>query len=264
MKKLLPFLIVFQLFISFANAQTCTPPTGGAITGDANGCVDRVGTYKISGVNGATTYNWVVSGPATASKVSDDIYSLVFNGPGTVNISVTPVNQANGSCSGVPINYAVSVSATPNKPTIVQTGQTLTTSVASSYQWYLGSTLLSNQTSQTISPTQPGQYRVQIKGAAPAGCGIFSDPFNYVVTAIKEDNKFDGLTFYPNPVTTTIHVEFVQKFDVEFFDISGRKTLQKSNLKGNEEINLSQLNRGMYIMRVNSGGKFAIRKLILQ
>jgi hypothetical protein len=105
---------------------------------------------------------------------------------------------------------------------------------------------------------------VQIKGAAPAGCGIFSDPFNYVVTAIKEDNKFDGLTFYPNPVTTTIHVEFVQKFDVEFFDISGRKTLQKSNLKGNEEINLSQLNRGMYIMRVNSGGKFAIRKLILQ
>jgi hypothetical protein len=264
MKKLLPFLIVFQLFILTTNAQTCIPPTGGTIMGDSNGCIDRVGTYKITGVIGATTYNWVISGPATASKVSDDTYSLVFNGTGTVNISVTPVNQANGSCSGAPVNYSVAVSATPNKPVVVQTGQTLSSSTASTYQWYLGSTLLANQTSQTISPTQTGQYRVEVKSPAPASCSIFSDPFNYVVTAIKEDNKFDGLTFYPNPVTTTIHIEFAQKFDVDFYDISGRKLLQKSNLKDSEEIDLSQLNRGIYIMRVISGGKFAVRKLVLQ
>jgi len=264
MKKLLPFLIVFQLFISFVNAQTCIPPTGGTITGDVNGCVDRVSTYRISGVTGATTYSWAFTGPATASKVTDDTYSLVFNGPGAVNISVTPINQANGSCYGVPVTVSVLISATPNKPIVTQTGQTLTSSASSSYQWYLGSTLLTNQTSQTISLTQTGQYRVQVTGSAASSCSIFSDPFNYVVTAIKEDNKFDGLTFYPNPVTTTIHVDFAQKFDVEFFDISGRKSLIKSNLKGNEEIDLSQLNRGIYIMRVNSGGKFAVRKLILQ
>ncbi|OAQ38874.1 hypothetical protein A5893_12595 [Pedobacter psychrophilus] len=263
MKKLLPFLIVFQLFITFVNAQTCTTPTGGTITGFNNGCVDRVGTYNISGVTNATGYNWSVNNVnlATINKITDTQYSVVFNGPGNIVISVTPTN---GSCTGTTITYSVNVSSTPNKPTIAQTGQTLAASTSNSYQWYLGSTLLANQTSQTISPTQTGQYRVQVTGPAPASCSIFSDPFNYVLTAIKEDNKFDGLTFYPNPVTSTIHVDFAQKFDVEFFDISGRKSLQKSNLKGSEEIDLSELNRGIYIMRVNSGGKFATRKLILQ
>jgi hypothetical protein len=262
MKKILPLFSLILLISFFTTAQTCINPTGGTINGDVNGCVDRVGTYTVTGVSNATTYNWVIIG-AVASKVNDTQYSIVFSNPGTVTITVTPINQTNGPCSGTPITKTITVSNTPNRPIITQTGATLSTSAgAASYQWYVGSTLITSATSQTYAPTQNGQYRVEIKNGAI--CNIFSDPFNYTVTAIKEDQKFDNFSFYPNPVMTTIHVNFVKKFDIEFYNLNGQKVLQKANLQGEQEIDMSNLNKGIYIMRIKSEGKYAARKIILQ
>jgi hypothetical protein len=264
MKKILPLFSLILLISFFTKAQTCVTPTGGTISGDANGCVDRVGTYTVTGVSNATTYNWVITG-AVSSKVNDTQYSIVFSNPGTVTITVTPINQTNGPCSGAPITKTITVSSTPNKPVITQTGTTLSASAgAASYQWYVGSTLITTATSQTYIPTQNGQYRVEVKGTAPSSCNIFSDPFNYAITAIKEDQRFDNFSFYPNPVITSIHVNFVKKFDIEFYNLNGQKVLQKANLQGEQEIDMSDLNKGIYIMRIKSEGKYASRKIILQ
>jgi hypothetical protein len=40
--------------------------------------------------------------------------------------------------------------------------------------------------------------------------------------------------------------------------------LQKANLQGEQEIDMSNLNKGIYIMRIKSEGKYAARKIILQ
>jgi hypothetical protein len=263
MKKTLPLFILILLACFITKAQTCVTPTGGTINGRPGGCVDRVETYTVSGVSNATTYNWVVSG-GIASRVTDTEYSIVFTNPGIVTITVTPINQTNGPCSGAPITTNVTVSSTPSKPVISQTGTTLTASAATSYQWFLGSNPIANATNQTYSPTQNGQYRVEVKSAAPASCSIFSDPFNYTVTAIKEDQKFDNFTFYPNPVVNIIHVNFPKKYNVAFYNLSGQKVLEKINLQGDEEIDLTILKTGIYIMRVNSEGKYASRKIIRQ
>lgn len=260
MKKLLP-LIILIIFGFNIKAQTCITPTGGTITGSLTGCVDRVETYTISGVSNATTYNWSVSG-GIASRITDTQYSIVFTNAGNVTITVTPINQTNGPCSGTPIISTVVVSSTPSKPIISQTGTTLTSSSATSYQWYFGSNPIANATNQTFTPTQNGQYRVEVKNGA--NCNIFSDPFNYTVTAIKEDQKFDNFSFYPNPVVNVIHVNFAKKYNVAFYNLNGQKVLEKINLQGDEEIDLTDLKIGIYIMRVNSEGKYASRKIIKQ
>jgi hypothetical protein len=264
MKKSLPLFIVILLACFITKAQTCVNPTGGTINGNAYGCIDRVETYSISGVSNATTYNWVIAG-ATGSRVSDTEYSIIFSNPGAVRITVTPINQTNGPCSGTPVTKDITVSTTPNKPIITQTGTDLSASSgAASYQWYVGSKLIQGATNLTFTPTQNGQYRVELKSAVPASCSIFSDPFNYTVTAIKEDQKFDNFSFFPNPVVNTIHVNFVKKFDLEFYNLNGQKVLHKTNLQGENEIDMSNLNRGIYIMRINSEGKYAARKIILK
>lgn len=260
MKKSLPFLFLFIFLSAFTFAQICVIPTGGTINGPNNGCSDRVGTYTVTGVSNATRYDWVITG-ANFTRMSDTEYNIVF-GSGNVTITVTPVNATNGPCSGTPLTKTITISSAPAKPSITQTGTTLSASTSTSYQWYLGSTPILNATTATYSPTQNGTYVVESKNAN--GCSSFSDPFTYFTTAVREDAKFKSFSFYPNPVETRINTVFAEKYDLEFFDTSGRKVLESINLNGETQTDLSFFNKGIYIMKVTSGGKIATRKIILK
>ncbi|TKC00371.1 T9SS type A sorting domain-containing protein [Pedobacter cryophilus] len=263
MKKLLPFLFVLTFLLPiYSIAQTCVIPAGGVINGGATGCTDRVATYTISGVSNATTYNWVITGAQDFTRVSDTEYSIVF-ASANVTIQVTPINQTNGPCAGPVVSKTVAVSASPAKPVISQTATTLTSTTSTSYQWYVSNTLIIGAISQTYNPTQSGVYRVEAKNTA-TGCSTFSDPINYFTTAIREDARFKTFSFYPNPVVTSLHTNFSERYNLEFYDTSGRKVFENNNLNGEQETDLTSLNRGMYLMRIISGDKRATRKLILK
>jgi hypothetical protein len=263
MKKLLPFLFVIaSLFPILAQAQTCVIPTGGTINGSANGCSDRTSTYTITGVVNATTYNWVITGAQGFTKVSNTEYSIVF-GSSNVSIQITPINDTNGPCSGTVISKTVTVTVSLAKPVISQTGSVLNTSTAAtSYQWYAGSAAISGAILQSYTPAVNGLYTVEVKNAA--GCSTFSDQFNFIKSGVKEDARFKTFSFYPNPIDGAIHTNFIERYDLEFFDSSGRKILQNQNLIGDQETDLSSLNKGIYIMRINSGNKNATRKIIIR
>lgn len=263
MKKLLLFLFVLTFSIPiYSLAQTCIIPAGGIINGGASGCTDRVATYTISGVTNATTYNWVITGAQDFTRVSDTEYSIVF-ASANVTIQVTPINQTNGPCSGPVITKTVNVASSPGKPSISQTSTTLTSTSAASYQWYVSNTLIVGAISQTYNPTQSGLYRVEAKNTT-TGCSTFSDPFNYFTTGIREDARFKTFNFYPNPVVTSLHTNFSERYNLEFYDTSGRKVFENINLNGEQETDLTSLNRGIYLMRIISGDKRATRKLILK
>lgn len=262
MKKLLPFLFaVTSLFPILAQAQTCIIPTGGTINGSTNGCSDRTSTYTVTGVANATTYNWVITGAQGFTKVSPTEYNIVF-GNTNVTIQITPINETNGPCSGAVISTTVPVSVSLAKPLISQIGSVLNTTTAASYQWYAGSSAISGAIAQTYTPAVNGLYTVEVKNAA--GCSTFSDQFNFIKSSIKEDVRFKTFSFYPNPVVGAIHTNFLERYDLEFFDTSGRKVLQNQNLVGDQETDLSILNKGMYIMKINSGNKNATRKIIIR
>ena len=263
MKKLLPFLFVLTFLLPvYSIAQTCVIPTGGVINGGNSGCTDRVATYTISGVSNATTYNWVITGAQDFTKVSNTEYSIVFSSA-NVTIQVTPINQTNGPCAGNVVSKTVVVSASPAKPVISQTSTTLTATTGASYQWYVSNTLIVGASSQTFNPTQSGLYRVESKNTV-TGCSTFSDPFNYFTTGIREDARFKTFSFYPNPVTTSVHTNFFERYNLEFYDTSGKKVFENINLNGEQETDLTSLNRGIYLMRIISGDKRATRKLLLR
>ena len=259
MKKSLHFLFLFIFLNTFIFAQ-CTPPTGGTLNAPSTGCSDRVATIRVSGVSNATSYTWSIVG-ANSTKVTDTEYNIVY-GSGNVTITVTPANGTNGSCIGTPLTKTITVSAAPSKPTVTQTGTTLNSSTSTSYQWYLGNNMISGATASTYSPTQNGTYYVESRNAN--GCSTFSDAFTYFTTAIREDAKFKSFSFYPNPVQTTLNTVFTEKYDLEFFDTLGRKVLESKNLIGETQTDMSALNKGIYIMKVTSGGKIATRKMIIK
>lgn len=259
MKKLLLYLgfLVF-LFLGKVQAQ-CVNPTGGSISGPTTGCTDRVASYTVGGVSNATGYTWNITGAANYSKVSDTEYSIVY-GTSNVTISVTPTN---GSCTGTPLTTTVNISTAPSQPVISQTANTLNSTSAAFYQWYLNDALITGATSQTYNPTESGIYKVEVKAVAN-GCSTFSDGFNYFTTAIGEDKKFQSFTFYPNPVQNTLNTDFNTHYDLEFYDLMGRKVLVNKDLMGTQQTDLTSLNKGLYLMRIISDGKKATRKILVR
>ncbi len=78
-------------------------------------------------------------------------------------------------------------------------------------------------------------------------------------------NSFDDYNFsmYPNPSNGIVNFTANENFSVELYDINGRKVLQK-NIDISEELNLSGLTAGVYLVKVDINGISRTEKLILK
>ncbi len=81
----------------------------------------------------------------------------------------------------------------------------------------------------------------------------------------QEDSSIEGLSLYPNPVSTG-RVYITSKKDSEkeimIFDVLGKKVLQ--TIISTRELNISNLSPGVYIIKITEEGSTSSRKLIVQ
>ncbi|OBQ57294.1 T9SS type A sorting domain-containing protein [Tamlana sp. s12] len=76
-----------------------------------------------------------------------------------------------------------------------------------------------------------------------------------------------GLTIYPNPVNSqNTYVHIISKLNapkqVQIFDVLGKRLMSK-NLVG-RELNISQLSKGIYILKITEKGQSETRKLVIK
>jgi uncharacterized protein (TIGR02145 family) len=91
-----------------------------------------------------------------------------------------------------------------------------------------------------------------------------------VITGIEpnRDNIKNGISFSPNPMTDYSQMRFVLtdpgKTEITLFDISGRKLLQASDFlsKGQNTYRIQGLDKGIYIVSINSGKYSTSGKLV--
>lgn len=119
----------------------------------------------------ASSYKWYVDG-SPIGGATNQTYTATASGTYTV---VT--TNAAGCTSPASAGTIVTVNALPATPTVSANGPltfcadgslTLTSTSASSYQWYKGGVAISGATAQTYSPTTTGNYTVVVKNAS--GC----------------------------------------------------------------------------------------------
>lgn len=80
-----------------------------------------------------------------------------------------------------------------------------------------------------------------------------------------QENAIEGLSFYPNPVSTgKIYITTKNNEDkqITIFDVLGKKVLQ--TLLTARELNISSLSPGVYIIKIEEGDASATRKLIVR
>jgi hypothetical protein len=91
----------------------------------------------------------------------------------------------------------------------------------------------------------------------------------FSLTISAQENKpqpvIDGLSFYPNPVSTgKIYITSKSALDkeVSIFDVLGKKVLQATLTS--KELNIASLSQGVYIIKIREGEATATRKLIVK
>lgn len=124
-------------------------------------------------------------------------------------------------CLGVTIDIQVNNPI----PVITQMNDTLVSSAAASYQWYLNGNVIPGAISQTYVPDVSGVYTVQITD--DFSCPGLSEPFNYVATSVafgSINSQNIGFQLFPTPANDVLHLIFEDNFtgEISIHNINGQ------------------------------------------
>jgi hypothetical protein len=197
----------------------------------------------------ATAGNQWLKDGSPISGATNQTYTA--NQAGLYTVSVTnAASCASVSTSGV----TVTLTATPAKPTITQTGADLISSANAGNQWFRESSSVTGATDKTYRPLTSGNYTVRV---TVNGCvSPMSDSYFYLVTSVVNTTNASGdYRIYPNPVKDNIFIDAgstIQKINYQIFDSKGRRVMSNSFTKS-VLINFSRYSNGAYtILLTNS------------
>ena len=79
------------------------------------------------------------------------------------------------------------------------------------------------------------------------------------VVNLKQPNN--DWNIYPNPTTNELHIETTgtEKFDVQLFDITGKKVMENILFTNTTYINTSSLYQGMYFVRITDANGAVVK-----
>lgn len=247
--------------VTLGNSPTCQA-TSSAITVTVNTPVVPV----ISANNNA-----ICSGSSAIISVTNGSFnSYSWNGT-TGNSSSVTVNQAgtysvstidNNGCNATSNNVTITVN-TPTTPTISQNGNVLTSSAASSYQWYFNGAPISGATSQSYTATQNGSYTVEITDSN--GCTAMSSPINITISGINKVTDEINFAIYPNPASNNFIIQPENKlstFNVTITSITGNIVYSNQNISGTLLIDCYNWSTGVYFINVQSDTSIKAFRLV--
>lgn len=159
-------------------------------------------SVTFDGGTGYNSYSWS-SGQSTQM--------ITVSAPGSYNLTVT---QSGFSCPSNPIPFILQNHPSPATPVISFNGMMLTSSTASSYQWYYENGLLSGENSESLDPYtyDSGIFGVEVTDAN--GCIAYGD--TTIILQIRQEDIPKGLA--PNSSPTQAGVA---NFDYTRFYIFG-------------------------------------------
>ncbi len=193
----------------------------------------------------------------------------------TANTKVAPVQTAQYLLRTTSIGGCISndsilvfVNPLPGKPTITSNSIRLsTTTVATSYQWFLDGVLIPSAIEANYTPTTHGVYKLQIGNLA--GCNRFSDDLFFVPLGMNPTSWLNLISIYPNPNQGSFVITGANaSTSITIYDMIGKEVtsaLERSNGK-NDHVAFSNksLSKGIYLVCVKIDGQRKTMKYVLE
>jgi len=164
----------------------------------------------------------------------------------------------------------VSVYAKPDKPQINEENGSLVCSIeGSSYDWYFEDSPMDLHT-RSIDPNKEGEYQVRVYNGT---CfSEWSDPYSYQQdVGIYDLSGSRRISLYPNPAKDKVFLSLEgieSKAVIKLFNIQGQLTrtyeIPASGKLMTEPLDLSGLNKGIYLIYIDYGEGRVTSRLILK
>lgn len=266
------------------SVATFTNTTNGIIIGRRNdqinsflGAIDEVKIWSIerSQTQIASDMNENLCTPLTGLVAYFNFNQGTAGGTNTGLITLT--NQANSTNNGTLHNFSLSGSSSNwtsgqsmnnLAASTSQVGNTLTAIPAgASYQWIncsTGNSIIAGATNSTFTATTSGAYAVIVTKNA---CIDTSACINLTVS-IKDENANAGLTFFPNPFTDEVQVDFLDgklhaDYTYRFIDAMGNSIrFVEQRHENGSRFKLDRAAAGIYFMEISSKDAIYRSKLI--
>jgi hypothetical protein len=212
-------------------------------------------TIGLIGPSGAISYNWSNGGSTIGTQVT---------GSGMISLNI--FDQF--GCPGVD---SVSMTFHPSPtPLISQSGNTLSSSAAVTYQWYRNGGLLPGATQQTHIATQSGTYTVVVTDAN--GCEGASNPLVVTIVGLDEVQFDPNLQVFPNPFGSafTVELDLPEPLDVTatVYALHGAIVWQSRSAgevqRYAQTIPTHEVAAGVYYLRIQAGDHLIVRKVVKQ
>jgi len=149
----------------------CVPPVADFNATPTSGCEPLTVLFTDSST-GATSWNWFFPGGSPSSHTEQTPPSVIYNSPGTYNVTLTISNDCGDDTETkyitVYANPTVNITPDGGELTCATTFILLTADTAgspcavTSYQWYKNGSLL-GETSDTLTATEAGTYKVEVE-----------------------------------------------------------------------------------------------------
>lgn len=134
------------------------------------------------------------------------------------------------------------------EPTIMQSGNVLSTESFVDYQWQLEGNDIALANNQNYTVTANGNYTVVVTGNN--GCSGTSSTININSVGITNTGPAN-FSIYPNPVSNNLVIELYanRNADIYITDLQGKQLL-KAEIQDNATLDLSTLLQGIYILQI--------------
>ena len=206
---------------------------------------------------GPSIFQWYRDGQAIAGA-TQSAYEVTTSGTYTLE-------AAHELCPTYFISSGVGPTFTfmePTIPTISQTGNVLTASSGSNFQWLYNGAPIQGQNSATINIPALGDYAISVVDAN--GCEVVSETFTVALLSTAE-LKALSLEIFPNPVMDFFQIknEKQQELNIQVLDLQGKIIFQKESYSASAlNITTTDWNAGIYFVKIMLEEKSVAYKLV--
>lgn len=157
----------------------------------------------------------------------------------------------------------------PQAPVIREKNGLYSIENASKIQWYFNSKIVLESTSNTLKPSQTGNYSVQITDSrgckSPMSKQVSFTQTDLVLSTTLEDEK---LSAFPNPFVQSIKVNINdlpmnEQLTLRVIDIYGKVRYELNEVQESSEIDLKHLDPGLYFLLMFNGSNKVIKSFKL-
>ena len=235
-------------------------------------CVD----FFDASSNNPTSWQWLFPGGVPSSSTDENPSNICYQVPGNYDVTLITSNSNGTDTTSLP-GY-ITVYATPPFPVITQTNYTLTSSVASTYQWQLNSIDIPGATNQSYDVQQSGLYSVFI--ADEHGC-VSSSSTYVLIEGIATLLNDAAISVYPNPSNGSFVIEWsdisssARPVSIQIHNVLGQIVYSSDEASdarswsadihsAKKEIDLTYAPSGIYLLEIGTENTFLSKSLVLQ